>query len=385
MGIDNLNKNLEYHNLLISNSKSNLYIYQNLVTYFGDQLLNNILIHVDFSLLVYKIVFTSKSYKEFYNRIKSFILDLKKNNAICLYIDPKQNLRKIHTHVYRLKYKKAEIQKNKLIIKQKGIIDTNNILFLNDNDLPNIQYDKYESTVIHNFDYLNLENVYQESDREICFKLFIRSYPFKYHIRYILQSLLKENILSQGEILYSNYLDAELEIIHNIKTHFAKHKNVIFTIDQDFILFSTLHLNNKFIFLSNFSLNIYELKLLYNCFISKNISMLTCFFNKSDYFPGIKFFMFDSKKTDFIIENEIIFNKNFKIKELVKLFIINYVIIFKNKKKINSEMTNLSYQYIDKYFDNFELYFNLEYEFYQKSVNLIQITITDLIDYFNYN
>lgn len=218
----------------------------------------------------------------------------------------------------------------------------------------NVVTDDYEA-------YLLLKKKHEIELRNI-FRLFIYMNSFKYHERYILEVLLKNNIILDSELIKSEILDAETYIIKTLKK--KQKKQIIVSNDQDVILFGLLHFKKHLYINTKLSNNINDLTIIENNNLTKNIAILTAFFNTTDYFPGITQFCVTPERLEKIKNNQKMFdmlNKSYDdIIELVGIFLTYYY----KPKQTYILAAKLTHAMITEYITNFKLYLSLEKEFY---------------------
>lgn len=385
MGIKNLDKVLDIcgNKILLKNNKE-------LMEIFGGSYITEYNCHIDFSLLIHKFLMVFNNMHETLHAILTFFKQLLKyNNKPIIYIDPKVNLRKRDLHIIRniIKNKQIDIKKNEINNIQRNIIlndHVNNLI--KETEINNISYEQYKNiveefnknTITEDITKLSKENYIKV--RKNIFNLFINLYDFKYHHKYILDYILEK--LPNLEIVNSIFLDAETNIICNILNNNIV-KNILFTSDQDIILFSMYKLNNYFINIKkDFNIQTSSLILYKKSNLNLNISYLVLLFNESDYFKGIKSF----KLTDIKIaklKQKYPIVKLLKKKYKSKLSIIATFLQF-YRKKTNIVLDKNTIEYIDIYLEEIEKYLSISKEFYDTNdMFKKQIYFDELLEYIN--
>lgn len=384
--------------------------------FFGNPNIRGFNCHIDFSILLYKYFMTFNNMEEVLKYVEKFLYNLSKKNNVLLYIDPSINLRKQTLQNYRYENKLKTIKRIKEKIKSNlekitvndRQIETDISSFLNKNVINLLEMDaektnvdkedykkelefyfknnvlNYGNNFISNFKYDVL--IYGDFITDLkhdVFSLFINSYNFKYHHEYVLDFIKNNKKINKLKIINSEFLDAEINIVNNIiETNHPM--NILFSSDQDIILFTLYHLKTNFTYIkkdfNNFSetLHLYRINLL-----NKNISYIVFFFNLSDYFPGISYFKVTQDKIIKLkeVHPEIIllFNESYES----ELSLIATFLQFYKKKKQSSYVTEgVTDEYIDLYFNEIRMFLNFIPEFFNKKNNLIYtIQIYDLFYY----
>lgn len=439
MGIKNLNKLLKTTNSVIDNEYNKEFLDQ-----FGQVFCKNereiqgFYCHIDTSLILHKFLFGCENMEEAYQSIKRCLIKLKKNkNRILLYMEPKNNKRKQETQEKRKNEQgktrqniKRNISKeielfnnykpddnteiNTVLLEAIGYYDEEGIDkketyedYISKIDIINKEKDMYienrEKLDIfdHGFSVIDDETEEEMISKEVesqirkseynilsykqLFQYFLRQNSMNKHQRYIKTRLLEDGVITTKDLIETEYFDAEVNIIHNIKTKYLNKKNLIISVDQDCTLFYLLHLNTNYIYLkSNIGINIDDVTIVKNNILTKNVSILCALFNKTDYFLGIyKCGITEKRLEDYISENSII-NTNLTIKEIISSYVLWFL---KNKKTIPSKNKGkvyepIVYEYVEKYFTDFELYLSLDPCFYENRLEFKQLEILDLHNYF---
>lgn len=385
MGIKNLDKVLDVcgTKILLKNNKE-------IMDFFGGYYITGYNCHIDFSLLIHKFLMVFPNMRDTLQAILRFFKQLLKyNNKPIIYIDPKDNLRKRDLHVIRniVKNKQIDIKKKEINNIQQNIILNDHVNHLVKEPKQNISYEQYKNLVEEfnnntiSEDTTNLSKEDHIKAKKDVFNLFINLHDFKYHHKYILDYILEK--IPNLEIIYSVFLDAETNIICNIKDNDIE-KNIIFTSDQDIILFSLHVLDNYFINIKkDFNLQTNSIILYKKNNLNLNISFLVLFFNESDYFKGIKSFkLTDSKIVNLKQKHPII--KLLKKKHDSKLSVIATLLQF-YRKKTNLVLDQNTIEYIDTYLKEMETYLSISQEFYYTSDDMFkkQISYNELLEYIN--
>lgn len=221
-------------------------------------------IFIDFSCIFYNFLYACNSESEFFNNINNYIKDMINNdNKLKIFID------KGSIQIKNKERNIRKIQDNKCIKKIDDKI--NNIDKIISNNEINNEIKKKELA---------------------CLNYKLKTYDNKYR-KQLLNTIISS--LSKCKIYVKEYVDAEFYMCKKIIYYTKKHNNkkiLIISNDQDVFLFL---LNNYTI--DNY-INIKYYNKVYKLIIdnvSKNISILTLFFNKSDYF-GIKHYLYDTNK-----------------------------------------------------------------------------------------
>lgn len=216
-------------------------------------------------------------------------------------------------------------------------------------------------------------------DKKQLFQFFLYETTMSTHHRYLRNRLLTENIIRQDDLIPSSSFDGEIKIVDNIKKRFGDKKNLIISTDQDCILFSLLHHKTKYIYLkSSILLTPDDITIIKNNNLTKNIALLTAFFNKTDYFQGVRNAGITACRITKYLENISIFHYNLELEEVVASFLSWFI---KNKNNTYSNPT-VEYEYMQSYFDNFKSYINLDEEFYKTNKSFERLEIDDVHNYF---
>lgn len=376
--------------------------------------------HIDLSILIFKLLYTSKSYDDFISRFYMYFNNFKYNleniERIIVYIDYSITRRKQDLREYRAKINDNEIlkTKNEIIEKikksnKKYTYDINNLLNIkkietkenfnsffktcNKDNFKEINYifnvDNVESSNDIDMSILFQKSINEKKDKDIC------HYCFLLCIRKTASSLIMDDILDILEKLDNVILDkltirkcykrdAEIDIINYIKTK-KLNNNFIISSDNDAKIFSLIFFN-KNMFFTDLSISINTNTFILGCNkkYSKNFSIITLFFTKNDYFPGISGFSMNTKKMlNFIINNEefinILCNNELSIIEVLKKSII---LIGEYYKIEIIELDTVKKNYIDELINNFILYISLKSEFYSKELKIKNITKNEIYTYF---
>lgn len=408
MGISNL-KNI----LSCIDKISKIEDKDSLKKYFDKSQPENMNIHIDYSVLIYKKIFSKESENNLnkaYSSIVYFLKEIQKKNTLYIYIDPKDINRKRNLQIERRNAFQKNFERKENFITSNKINDSLKELIEKNDDQPStskqaIENLKLENLHIHEYDVekykkfvkklkkqeKNQENyeVFLEyidknfSDDYYIQEYFLLYFNITFHKKWILKKLKEENIISRENIIKSD-IDAELEIFRNIFLK-KKENNLIFTSDQDAILFGTLTSTSTLYIQEQFHNSFMFMNIIKNDILTKNISILVLFFNKSDYFPGIFQFPITEKKIKIMIndtnmlkylsETELSFDysktrKKFKIRkiDIIKLIktTINYFITQNNKKKPIKTITDTMAEEMYLYCIDFVKYIIIDNEFFQE-------------------
>ncbi|QKE44592.1 putative FEN1-like nuclease [Yalta virus] len=216
-------------------------------------------------------------------------------------------------------------------------------------------------------------------DKKQLFQFFLYETAMSTHHRYLRNRLLEENIIRQDDLIPSSSFDGEINIVDNIKKNFSDRKNLIISTDQDCILFSLLHHKTKYIYLkSSVLLTPEDITVIKNNNLTRNIAILTAFFNKTDYFQGVRNAGVTACRIIKYLEEISIFQYNLDLEEVVASFLSWFI---KNKNNSYSNPV-VEYEYMKSYFDNFKSYINLDEEFYKTNKNFERLEIDDVHNYF---
>lgn len=217
-------------------------------------------------------------------------------------------------------------------------------------------------------------------DKKQLFQFFLYETSMACHHNYLRKRLLSENIITKKELVYSSAFDGEINIVDNIKKNFTNKKNIIISTDQDCILFSLLHHKTKYIYLKNsILLNPEDITIIKNNYLTKNISILSAFFNKTDYFKGICNAGITSTRIEKYLAESSVFNYKLSVEEIVASFLSWF--IKKNKNK-NYNNPIVDAEYVQSYFEDFQSYINMKKSFYNSNKNFIRLEIDDVHNYF---
>lgn len=433
MGIKDLNKTLSSVNAVI-NKKYN----QNLLKRFYPMFCNNtegisgFVCHIDLSLILYKFLYSYDNMEDVYKNIKRRILELKNNNNIVLlYLEPLKNKRKEETQKERKEcqlkvktnlkndiqreidlfneFKSDDIEINQSLLEAIGFNEDNKKISFeeyNKNiDIINIESEIYVKKTYHeaeaavfdhgfssvdldesNLDFLKTSDGEAEKveynvikDKKQLFQYFLYQNSINNHSKYIINRLLNEEIISNNDLIKSIYFDAEINIIHEIKEKYSTKKNLVISVDQDCILFALLHHKTKYIYLKN-SINMGpdDLTIIKNNFLTKNIAILTAFFNKTDYFKGVRNCGITEKRLDRFLTATEIFKYQLNLKEIVS----SYLDWFIHDTKVNITESEESLTFVQEYFINFQLYLSLDPVFYITNKKYKRLEISEVHNYF---
>lgn len=218
-------------------------------------------------------------------------------------------------------------------------------------------------------------------DRKQLFNGFIMNNSMAYHKRYIMEKLLSENVISTSDIIESEFLDAELNIIKNISDNYIKYNNIIISTDQDCILFG-LHYIDKGVFFTKerLSSDPRDLTIVLNTRLSKNVSLITAFFNESDYFKGLpKTTVTPIRMRNFLSLYSEIMEENFNLQELIGIYTKWFV---KSYNKMEKNEIRLMTSSVEKYFESFSSFLALEKSFFTNPDINRGLTIEELDLYF---
>lgn len=221
-------------------------------------------------------------------------------------------------------------------------------------------------------------------DKKRVFTLFVSINKFSNHQDLILNTLLNKKIITYENIIKSDAVDAEVNIFKTIKKrNLGLKRNLIFSADQDILLFSVLHYQTKFLyFKTDLNISSSEIKYLLCNTTSKNISLLCLLCNKSDYFNGIWMFCFTVKRLAKFLSNpgnKILLEHSY---EDMRILFATCLMFFKKKSNKTVLSTNLTIEMIDDYFNNMKLYFTMKSKFYKEKDSNIILDINSLLFYF---
>lgn len=437
MGIKNLNKILNQVSNIYS-IKENYTMFKNVINEIElENTIKNSVCHIDIAIYVYKYLFSSSNLLEACEKISNGISEIKENNKILIYIDPKKNIRKVQEK--KIRQKQQNIQKEKIldrlktkinilkkvsecqeeikstqeIIKSLEVTNKTNEDILNilskidskitskknndnineffDVELMDFDEEVSEDIIENKLDISNSENKLDVSNSENkipqteinidndLFKFCLYNVSMIFFNEYIIEYLIHNQIITEDEIVRSEYLDAEIKIVENIKNNYPEEKNIIFSTDQDVILFYFYHIHGKHLLikpcLSNKS---FDLKIINFSYRIRNICLLTAFFNKTDYFPGLtKTTLTEKRILDF--QNSVgkkTLNRNVSLEIILGTYVRWYSI----KNKINnSEVYNISE--IEEYIKDFKLFLETDKNFFVKKTHS-SLSIESLLFYF---
>lgn len=218
-------------------------------------------------------------------------------------------------------------------------------------------------------------------DRKQLFTGFLMNNPMTHHKRYITDRLIEDKVISKKDIIGSEFLDAELNIIKNIKEIYSKYNNIIISTDQDCLLFGLYHIDKGVFFMKEkLSSDPQDISIVLNTRLSKNISLITSFFNESDYFKGLeKTSVTPKRMKTFLIEYSEIMSETFELRDLIAIYTKWFV---KHIKQINDKGGAKQSCDVDKYFDSFSSFLKLEESFFTKDDINKGLTINELDNYF---
>lgn len=217
-------------------------------------------------------------------------------------------------------------------------------------------------------------------DKKQLFQFFLYETPMSCHHNYLRQRLLDDNVITQEELISSSSFDGEINIVYNIKNNFINKKNLIISTDQDCILFALLHHNTKYIYLkSNILLNPEDITIIKNNYLTKNIAILSAFFNKTDYFKGVHNAGITPCRIEKYLSETSIFHHKLSLEEIIATYILWF--IKKNKNK-TYETPTYDFKYMKSYFEDFQSYINMEEIFYKSNKKFNRIEIDDVHNYF---
>jgi hypothetical protein len=428
MGIKDLNKSLVAVNAVI-NKKSNKNLLKKFIPLFCNKTkgISGFVCHVDLSLVLYRFLYSFDNMEDVYRNIKKRILELKSNNnEILFYLEPYKNKRKEETH------KEREISQNKTKLHLKNDIEKEIELFNNfklddqieinesllgaigfytseekkttfEDYIKNIQVINEEKDM-----YIKKKNVEQETelfdhgfsipeedlefikedekkeyniirDKKQLFHFFLYQNSMSNHKKYIITRLLDENVIKREELIESAFFDGEINIISEIKNRYVGKKNLIISIDQDCILFALLHHPTKYIYLkNNISIEPDDLNIIKNNYLTKNIALLTAFFNKTDYFKGISNCGITVTRLKKYLSGNVVFTHKLDFEEVISSYLQWFI---KSQKNIILSETN-TLSLVHEYINNFQLYISLDPNFYSNNKCFKKLEISDLHNYF---
>jgi hypothetical protein len=310
MGVQNLFKNLYAYNKIIKN----------------DILLTNNTIFLDFSSIAHAMLHVSENENDCVYRMTKYFDKLKENNNI-IYVF-------LDSGTINIKKKEREYREQNNLKKIKFF----------QNKLQNIKINKYNPCAC--------------VDKEIELLNFKINILNNDYVKSIFSKII-DNINNKCIIFKKKNIDAEFylcsEYINFINKDFNK-ETCIISNDQDTIL---LLLNNIQLDTINikYKNNIYKL-IIDN--ISKNISILSILFNKSDYFK-IKNYMYDEKKINIEMLD--------MCPEYDYLYIIKICKILLKDKKINKKsIPCIPDCDIIKYINQVNKYIKIDYTIYEENI-----------------
>lgn len=253
--------------------------------------------------------------------------------------------------------------------------ENKNPLFI---DVKDINLNEYDSENENKKLQIKQESIYLISKNDI-FKLFFNTQNFVYHSNYILNSLLSDKIITKEEIIQVEDYDAELEIILQIKNNYRDNINIIFTTDQDVLLFGLLLFDeNILVYITHkYNLNYENMFHLNKTILSKNTAILTFLIHESDYFPGFTGLTLSETKLK-ISDNINILSKEYNsYKELLIEWIK-----FSNFKPIKDYIDIEAIKNINTLFIEIEKYLSLDKNFFSSDNNIMfKIKKNDIIKY----
>lgn len=315
MGIQYLFKNLISEKKLINITTDNI---------------ENYTIFIDFSCIFYTFLYTCDSETIFIRNVINYIkYMLKNNNKLKIFIDK---------GIILIKEKERKIRKIQ--------------------DCKCIEKIKDEINIVNNIVTDNEIAIHSKNQRLNILNFKLNKYNSKYRKK-LLNIIL--SLLENSNIYEKKGVDAEFYMCKKIIKYTKKNSNdkiLVISNDQDIFLFL---LNN---YTNNNYINIKYYNKLYKLIIdnvSKNISILTLFFNKSDYF-GIKNYLYATNKIDkSLLEYNPEYTQDYIIKickELLKNKINNNK---KEKKEIKKE-------YIISYINQIIMYTKINYNIFNENI-----------------
>lgn len=433
MGIKDLNKSLGVVNAII-NKKSNMNLLKKFIPLFCNKTkgISGFVCHIDLSLVLYRFLYSFDNMEDVYSNIKKRILELKSNNnEILLYLEPCKNKRKEETH------KEREVTQTKIKLSLKNDIQKEIELFNNFKTDDQIEINNYlleaigfysSSTEKISFEEYtkNIEIINQEKDiyttkksigetsikqeneifehgfsipeedleflkedkqkeyniikdKKQLFHFFLYQNSMSNHKKYIISRLLNEKVIKNEELVESIFFDGEINIISEIKNKFVDKKNLIISIDQDCILFALLHHPTKYIYLkNNIGIDPDDLNIIKNNYLTKNIALLTAFFNKTDYFKGVTNCGITVVRLKKYLSKIEVFKYKLNFEEIIASYLQWFI---KTSNNILISETN-SLSYVKDYISNFQLYISLDPSFYSNNKCFKKLEISDLHNYF---
>lgn len=429
MGIKDLNKGLVVVNAVI-NKKFNKLLLKKFIPLFCNKTkgISGFVCHVDLSLVLYRFLYSFDNMEDVYRNIKKRIIELKNNNnEVLFYLEPFKNKRKEETH------KEREISQAKMKLSLKNDIQkeielfnnfkTNDQIEINHNLLEAIGFydsgDEKKGTAFNHY-MKNIQVINEETDMYIkkktteeaeifdhgfsipdedlefiteykkkeyniiknkkqLFHFFLYQNSMSNHKKYIITRLLNENVIKPEELVESSFFDAEVNIISEIKNRFMGKKNLIISIDQDCILFALLHHPTKYIYLkNNISIDPEDLNIIKNNYLTKNIAILTAFFNKTDYFKGITNCGITVTRLKKYLTDNAVFKFKLEFEEIISSYLSWFIRSYKN---INLTTKN-TLDTVKEYLNNFQLYISLDPDFYLNNKSFKKMEISDIHSYF---
>lgn len=237
-------------------------------------------------------------------------------------------------------------------------------------------------------DATKFKQIIEETNKK-NFMLFINVNSFAHHKRYILEQLIQKKIISPESIIESDCADAEICIIKEIKKNdWLGTRNMIFSSDQDILLFSLLYLTSPSVcFKKDITAHSDNVHILQNINISANLAKLIFVFNKSDYFYGIKQYcltnnrlqkLYKSKRKILIDSTLLTINQVLNLHYDNLLILLGRFLMFEtfNKKLRLSE--SITMDCISRTIANMYMYFDMSDEFYKEAYEPKHIDITSL-------
>lgn len=215
------------------------------------------------------------------------------------------------------------------------------------------------------------------------FKVFINSFSFRFHMEYLLNKLIENKTITEKELIHVELHDAELEIILQIKNKFHDRINIIFSNDQDILLFGLLFLKKELFYITHkYNLSYANLICLERSTLSKNIALITFYLHESDYFPGFTGLVLSEIKLKNQKNIELLSKEYSSNKELLVAWMKNSI---KNKPKDEYEDNN-AVENIELLLAESERYLNLDQDFFNSKNNIkFKISKNDAIKYFSEN
>jgi hypothetical protein len=152
------------------------------------------------------------------------------------------------------------------------------------------------------------------------------------------------------------------------------YKNILFSSDQDIILFSLYNIkNNNFVYIKKeFNIHSNNIILYEHNNLNINLCILTLFFNESDYFKGIYNFKITDIKLIKLYKKHPIAIKLLQEQYIsVKSLVATFLQFFTTITDINFDE-----KYIDLYFNEIEKYIKISEDFYITNINMLENIIT---------